>query len=312
MGLVAITTAPTNVNAGGSLTGTFDYWTTEIDDTNSVESAFTGTALSVTATAEDVTITKPTTVNTSATHWAVYRSKDAGSYPIGWRVAKVLIATTTNVDNTSDIDLVGNFQYSTVTINGISESRDGAPPVLLGAGRIVSQKDFPTLIKAFAQVRARRPARLMILGEGKSAKSRDRLAALGRKLGVAEDVALPGFVDNPFPYMARASLFVLSSAWEGLPGVMVEALACGCPVVSTDCPGGAREILDDGAIGSLVPVGDVAALAEAILAALDAPPDPERLRSHAARFTADHAVERYLEVLLADGPRAGLAFAAAR
>jgi glycosyltransferase involved in cell wall biosynthesis len=171
----------------------------------------------------------------------------------------------------------------------------GSPPVLLGVGRLVPQKDFPTLLKAFARVRAVRKARLVILGEG---IRRMELETLVRELGVAADVTLPGFVANPFPYMAGASVFVLSSAWEGLPGVLIEAMACGCPVVSTDCPSGPAEILDGGAYGPLVPVGNDEALAKAILSVLETPPDPERLRVRAALFSVDRAADRYLEVLL--------------
>src|SRR5574337_1077880 len=117
----------------------------------------------------------------------------------------------------------------------------GSPPVLLAVGRLAAQKDFPTLLRAFARVRAVRKARLIILGEG---KERPALEALALELGVASDVDLPGFVLNPFPYMAQASLSVLSSAWEGFGNVVAEAMACGCPVVSTNCPSGPAEILD--------------------------------------------------------------------
>lgn len=170
----------------------------------------------------------------------------------------------------------------------------GSPPVLLGAGRLHYQKDFPTLLKAFARVRAVREVRLIILGEG---KERAGLQALAQQLGVAADVALPGFVENPFGYMARAAVFVLSSAYEGLPAVLIQALACGCPVVSTDCPSGPAEILQGGVYGPLVPVGDDAELAKAILSVLETPPDPERLRARAALFSMDHAADRYLQVL---------------
>jgi glycosyltransferase involved in cell wall biosynthesis len=114
---------------------------------------------------------------------------------------------------------------------------------------------------------------------------------------VAEDVAMPGFVDNPYAFMARAALFVLSSTFEGLPGVLIQALACGCPVVSTDCPSGPREILDDGRFGPLVPIGDAAALAAAIEQALDNPPPSERLRARAGLFSVERAVVNSLELL---------------
>ena len=171
----------------------------------------------------------------------------------------------------------------------------GSPPVILGAGKLKTQKDFATLLRAFARVRAARPAHMIVLGEG---EERRKLEKLARKLGIAAHTVLPGFVDNPFAWMARASVFVLSSAWEGFSNVLVEALACGCSVVSTDCPSGPAEILDAGAYGTLVPVGDDRALADAILAAMRSPRDPERLRSRAAAFSVDAAAGRYLEVLL--------------
>jgi glycosyltransferase involved in cell wall biosynthesis len=121
---------------------------------------------------------------------------------------------------------------------------------------------------------------------------------LSRELGVAEAVQLPGFVNNPFAWMSRAAVFVLSSAWEGSPGVLVEAMACGCPVVSTDCPSGPAEILAGGRYGRLVPVGDDEALAGAIIETLDAPSDRDALRARARDFDADRAVDRYLGELL--------------
>jgi glycosyltransferase involved in cell wall biosynthesis len=177
----------------------------------------------------------------------------------------------------------------------------GAPPIVLSAGRPRVQKDFPTLIRAFARARAVRNMRLVILGGGKDkhrdAQYKTQLLALADQLGVANDVALPGFVDNPFAYMAHASVFVLSSAWEGFGNVIVEALACGCPVVSTDCPSGPAEILENGKYGPLVPVGDHVALADAILSVLNAPPDRDWLKDRAAMFSVDRAANRYLEVL---------------
>ncbi|MGF1641749.1 MAG: glycosyltransferase [Rhodospirillales bacterium] len=173
---------------------------------------------------------------------------------------------------------------------------DGAP-VVLGVGRLHRQKDFPTLIRAFARIAARRDARLVILGEG---EERGRLEALSRSLGIAERISLPGFVANPFPWMARAGVLVLSSVLEGFGRVLTEAMACGCPVVSADCPGGPREILGHGRYGRLVPVGDDRALAEAVLATLGHPPTRAALRRRAARFTAHACADRYLELLFAD------------
>ena len=142
----------------------------------------------------------------------------------------------------------------------------GEPPVILGVGKLEAQKDFPNLIRAFSQVRQIRPARLMILGWG---PDQPKLQALVKDLGLEEDVSLFGYVDNPYPFMAKASAFALSSAWEGLPTVLIEAMAVGTPVVSTDC-NGAAEILSNGKYGSLTPVGDSKALAEAIVDVLDA------------------------------------------
>ncbi len=173
---------------------------------------------------------------------------------------------------------------------------DKSVPIILGVGRLTVQKDFPTLIRAFAKVRATRPARLVVLGEG---RQRTKLEQLIRELGLEADVALVGRVENPFAWMSIASVFVLSSAWEGLPGVVIEALACGCPVVSTDCPSGPREILEDGALGPLVPVRDDVALAGAITSVLESPPDRKKLLAGADRFRVDPAVDAYLALLTA-------------
>ncbi|HTP01927.1 MAG TPA: glycosyltransferase, partial [Anaerolineales bacterium] len=140
--------------------------------------------------------------------------------------------------------------------------RDGCPPVVLAVGRLTPAKDFPTLIRAFSEVRRQRFARLVVLGEG---EERLNLLALARELGVANDTDLPGFVSDVRSFMRHSAVFVLSSLYEGLPTVLIEALASGCAVVSTDCPGGSREILADGAYGDLVPVGDAHAMASPIL-----------------------------------------------
>lgn len=170
----------------------------------------------------------------------------------------------------------------------------GGPPVILAAGRLTPQKDYPTLLRAFAALRARRPARLLILGEG---EERLHLETLAVGLGVRPDVDMPGFSDRPLAYMTRSRVFVLSSAWEGFGNVLVEALACGTQVVSTDCPSGPAEILENGKYGRLVPVGDVAALTRALESALDDPLPAEALRRRAATFSVGAAVERYLQAL---------------
>jgi glycosyltransferase involved in cell wall biosynthesis len=184
----------------------------------------------------------------------------------------------------------------------------GAPPVILAAGRLDPQKDFCTLIRAFAQVRAKRPARLMILGAASLAKPAHagELKALAATRSIAGDVDMPGFVANPFAFMARASVFVLSSRYEGLPGALIQALACGCPVVSTDCPSGPAEILENGRFGPLVPVGDDTALSQAIEAVLDQPPISAYLQARAKRFSVQQATDHYLELLL-PAPRPAIA-----
>lgn len=176
-------------------------------------------------------------------------------------------------------------------------------PLILGAGRLTRQKDFATLIEAFALVRAHRPCRLLIVGEG---VERPAMEALIRERNLGADVAMPGAVDDPVPLMREASAFVLSSRYEGLGNVLVEALAAGTRLVSTDCPSGPREILEDGRYGRLVPVGDPAAMAAAIDTALTAPrPDPASLEGTLARFRAGPVARQYLGVMGLDRGQGG-------
>lgn len=171
----------------------------------------------------------------------------------------------------------------------------GAPAVILGVGRLQRQKDFPTLLRAFAKVRAARPeCRLIILGEGGARAQLERLAA---ELGLSHALALPGFQPNPYAWLARARLFVLSSAWEGSPNVLTEALALGIPSVATDCPSGPAEILAAGHYGPLVPVGDPGALAAAMLATLANPLPASQLRAAVADYAQDRAARAYLDAL---------------
>ena len=173
-------------------------------------------------------------------------------------------------------------------------SGDG-PPVILGAGRLARVKDFPTLLRAFRRVSRNREVRLIILGEG---SWRNRLGNMIRKMGLQEKVSLPGWVPNPYAFMSRASLFVLSSKFEGLGNVLIEALACGCPCVSTNCPAGPAEILDNGRFGPLVPVGNDSALAEAMERVLDSPPKKETLLARAQEFSLDASVDLYERMIL--------------
>ncbi len=171
--------------------------------------------------------------------------------------------------------------------------RPGGPPVILGVGSLQPKKGFRTLLEAFERVRRRREARLIVLGEG---PQRAELEAYARTLGVEDGVELPGFVQNPFAFMRRAAVFVLASEREGLPGVLIQAMACGCPVVATDCPSGPREILEGGRHGALVPVGDAAAMSEAIERALSVEADRAALVARASRFASDRVVAAHVEV----------------
>jgi glycosyltransferase involved in cell wall biosynthesis len=170
----------------------------------------------------------------------------------------------------------------------------GEPPVILGVGELCARKDFSTLLRAFARLQRDRPCRLIIGGEG---RQRDRLRQLAQDLGIADAVDFPGFLSNPYAYMKRARLFVLSSVCEGMPVVLVEAMACGTPVISTDCPSGPREVLDDGRYGPLVPVGDAETLADRMAAILDNPPSANLLRQVADSYSVANSSQQYLKAL---------------
>ena len=174
-------------------------------------------------------------------------------------------------------------------------------PIILGTGRLNQQKDFSNLIKAFAIVRKQQSAYLVILGEG---QERQMLETLVKNLGLEADVFLPGFVTNPYAYMKKASVFVLSSAWEGFGNVLVEAMACGTSVVSTDCPSGPKEILAGGKYGKLVPIRDSVALAKAIISSLAKPFDSDALRSRAADFSVEQISDQYLNLINNSNPYA--------
>jgi glycosyltransferase involved in cell wall biosynthesis len=204
------------------------------------------------------------------------------------RLPKERVATIHNPVFRSDITLLSSERLDHPWL----VQRD--IPVVVGAGKLKPQKDFKTLLRAFAIVRQQRPVKLIICGEG---RERDSLMGLARELGIETDVDLIGSVRNLYAVLARASVFVLSSAWEGLPNVLIEALACGCPVVSTDCPSGPAEILDNGAFGRLVPVGDAIRMADAIRQTLEAPPTKEGMVARAKCFSFDDAMIRYEQVL---------------
>jgi glycosyltransferase involved in cell wall biosynthesis len=177
--------------------------------------------------------------------------------------------------------------------------KEGQSPLILGIGGLRKQKDFPTLIKAFAKVREQMACRLMILGQG---NKEAMLCRLAQELNLGEDFRLAGFVTNPYLYLKRASLFVLSSLWEGSPNVLTEALALGTPSVSTNCPSGPFEITRNGKVAPLVPVGDVEALAMAMLHTLRHPPDPVPLQEAVSEYSLETSAASYLAAFELSSP----------
>ena len=164
------------------------------------------------------------------------------------------------------------------------------PKIILAVGRLIEQKNFLMLIRAFAEVRSQLDVRLILLGDG---PQREKICELIDSLKIEEAVSMPGWVDNPYSFMASADLFVMSSSWEGCPNVLLEALACGCSVVSTDCPSGPSEILEHGRWGRLVPVNDQTALAEAIIATLEDDRNQDALRQRATQFSPEYIIEKF-------------------
>jgi len=193
--------------------------------------------------------------------------------------------------------------YNPIDCATIAHAANGPPdhpwlaetgvPVILSAGRLTAQKDYANLLMAFARVRQTRTCRLIILGEG---ELQAELEALARQLGVARDVDFPGFIANPYPWFRAAAVFVLSSQWEGLPTVLIEAMACGTPVVSTDCPTGPAEILVGSAARNLVPPEDPIALAEALDRVLAAGAGSASA-GDLDRFSPDRVARNYLDIL---------------
>jgi glycosyltransferase involved in cell wall biosynthesis len=166
-------------------------------------------------------------------------------------------------------------------------------PVVLAVGRLQRAKNYPMLFEAVRQLKGRFNCRLLVLGEG---ELREELATEIARLGLADTVDLLGFQANPMAFMRRADVLALASDWEGLSNVLIEAMAVGCPVVSTDAPYGPREVLQDGRFGRLVPVGDAAAFARALEDTLRCPGDPEPRMAWARSFTVDACAERYLQL----------------
>jgi len=168
-------------------------------------------------------------------------------------------------------------------------------PVLVFAGRLEYEKDLPTLLDAFARLRQQRDCRLLIIGDG---RLRPEIEAARAALGLTEAVDMPGWASNPYPFLQRANLVVLSSFWDALPTVLIEALALGTPVVSTECGAGPREILQHGRLGLLVPPRDPPALAAALAATLADPLPAATLRQGSERYEAQRNADLYLRLML--------------
>ena len=192
----------------------------------------------------------------------------------------------TAIPNPVDVDGIRRLANQTLIHPWLAP---GEPPLFLAVGRLTEAKDYPTLLAAFAQVRAKRSARLVILGAGELKKD---IEAQLKVLGLSDDAALLGFQSNPYPWMKACSVYVMSSAWEGFPNSLAQAMACGARIVSTDCPTGPAEILENGIWGRLVPVGQVDALAEAMNAALDDPASPD-VATRVEAFRAEPIIARY-------------------
>jgi len=166
--------------------------------------------------------------------------------------------------------------------------------VFVALGRLHEQKDYPTLIKAFAKIRKEVRCSLWIFGDG---EDRAMLERLVHQLGMDGDVFMPGFVKDPYPYLKSADVFVMSSSYEGGPSSMLQAMACGCKIVSTDAPYGPAEFLENGQQGRLVPVGDATAFANAVLSSLNEPLNHASRAHSMRRFDPQYIVGEYLNYL---------------
>lgn len=253
-----------------------------------------------------------------AEHTTWSRSELLDRWSVGWQVRTTMHRAFPRADGivavsqgaADDLARFANLDRNAITViynPVVGETKPVAsvplPPAgwwpgthrrVLAVGTLKDIKDYGTLLNAFAQLRERVDARLLILGEG---DCRAALEAQVRQMGIEGSVFMPGFVKDLSPYYQHADLHVLSSTGEGFGNVIVEALAAGTPVVSTDCQSGPREILSDGQFGRLVPVGDAVALADAMAESLAAPYDPAALKARAQDFSIDKAVDQYEKLL---------------
>jgi glycosyltransferase involved in cell wall biosynthesis len=208
-------------------------------------------------------------------------------------VLKIPVNRVQTIYNPFDLEHIKSMAIEDVDQNWF---QPGQPPVILSIGRLVEQKGFFDLVRAFSKVVKKVKARLVIIGDG---PLRSEIRALTKSHGLTDDdVHLEPFTKNPYKFLARSRLYVLSSHWEGLPGSLIEALACGVPVVSTNCHSGPNEILEGGKWGMLVPVGDADALAASIIDGIVNPPSryPDG-KQRAKDFDLDKSVSRYLQLL---------------
>lgn len=239
--------------------------------------------------------------------WKKWLEKTALSIVYPWADAIVAVSKIVSSDLVTFLNIPGDRIFPiynpSITNELLYKSKmelthpwfqSGEVPVVLGVGRLTIDKGYATLINAFALALSEVDARLVILGDG---DQRSPLEDLIKRLGIEERVEIVGFVDNPFNYMANSSVLVLASLWEGLPNVLVEALACGCPVISTDCPGGVREILGDSQYGILVPMEAPEILADKIVQVIRGENVPEFDAGWLDQFKADTIIKKYLDVM---------------
>ena len=211
---------------------------------------------------------------------------------LGWSSDRIHI-----IYNPTLVDTVYEKADATLEHPWITSKREEINPIIIGIGRLVPQKGFDMLIKAFALVLESTSARLIILGEG---PNRPELEALAHGLGITERVHMPGFETNPYAWMKRAKVFVLSSRYEGLSNALVEAMACGCSVVAIESATGARETLLDGRAGRLVTTNDIQILADAIRETLRQPSSAKQqaaIKESLVRFSPERAADRYLQLI---------------